>query len=416
MRKKLGGALFQLSFQDPQIEVVFNGNRHPELLTALAAAGFRPVVADAPIEFRTSVPILIDLASVSPAQLDQLGFSAAGELNRPVILFGALSHPIPPNSQHIHIAGLDQLASLPARLDLRRRSQLRENERQLRRETEQAFGNPLYFEGQAKDTSSPKVLYVGPIGTRFLPLSKGLAARGVQVFAAMTAQTARMHLDAEPFRLLLLDPSRSNSDIEQLVQGRGDLPVFIIGSGAEHGFDGCISLDEDGETAYEFIAQRAKSVPLRTQLPKVRLGATSHDPLTGLYSEAFLKAHLPRQMEACAQYETPLTLLNLRCRDGVLSSDEMLAVSRTIVANLRETDLLSRIDQTSFIAVLRDTPYAGAAQLASRLLQVIAQLEGVNSGLANRIVWRAVERRGSFTPEGLLQSAQSGPYSRSLAA
>ena len=408
--------MFQPSFQDPQIEVIFNGRRHDGLLSALAAAGFRPVIASVPIETRTSVPLLIDLSDATSIRLGEFGLSSGDEIDRPLILFGKLPGKVRVPGAWIHISSTDLIATLPARLDLRRRSLLRENERQLRQLSERSFGSPLYFETHEHKPSTHKVLFVGPVGARFLPLSKGLAERGVQVFAAMTMQTAKMHLDADTFRLLLIDPSRSPEEVANLVRGRGDMPVYVLGSRGGDVFDGCINMDGDSDTAYDFIAHRARSIPLRTRLDRVRLGATSHDPLTGLYSEAFLRAHLPRQMEACAQFETPLTLLHLRCRDSTLGSGELVTLSRAIVANLRETDLLVLLDQSSFLASLRDTSYAGAAQLAGRIISVIADLPGIDRTLSGRFLWRAVERRGCFTPEGLIKAAQNGPYSRTIAA
>ncbi|MEM9739400.1 MAG: hypothetical protein AAF829_05985 [Pseudomonadota bacterium] len=404
------------SFKDPQIEVVFRPTRQNDLLSRLASAGFRPINATAPIETHTSVPLLIDLSTTEPNQLEDLGFAASADLNRPVVLLGELRKPLRPNAKQIHVTSLELISSLPARLDLRRRSLLRENERALRQKTEHTFGNPLYFEDKAKRTSSPKVLYLGPIGTRFLPLSKGLAARGVQVVASITAQTAQMHLDAETFRLLLIEGTQTPEDVAMLIQGRGDLPVFIIGSDALNVYDGCVDVDQDSETAYDFISDRAKSEPLKTQLDRVRLGATSHDPMTGLYSEAFLRAHLPRQMAACAQYETPLTLLHLRCRDSDLDSSDLVTLSNCFVANLRETDLLVRLNSSSFLAVLRDTSYAGAARLASRLIAVVENHADYGTRFAERLLWRAVERRGGFTPDSLIQSVLSGPYSKAIAA
>lgn len=406
----------ELSFQDPQIEVMVQAARKDEVLKRLALEGFRPIVARAPIDMRTSVPLLIDLASLgAPDELHGLGLSGL-DVHRPVILLGKVPAGTRPGPNQVNIASLDHLASLPARLDLRRRSLLRESERRLRQETEREFGNPLYFEAQAEAQATPCVLYIGPMGARFIPLSKGLASRGVEVVAAMTIQTALMHLQARQFRLLIVDPAYSCEDVESLVAGRGDLPVYVTGQDTHHGFDGCVDIDEDAETAYDFLADRARSLPLCTRLEKVRLGATSHDPLTGLYSEAFLRAHLPRQMDSCAQFETPLTLLHIRSREGVFDREDMVLLADETVSNLRETDLLARLDQTSFIAVLRDTPYAGAARLAQRLLDVISANPGLGSDFVKRLSWRAVERRGSFTPERLIQVARSGPYCRPIAA
>jgi len=406
----------EFAFKDPQIEVLSDSNRRDAILARLATAGFRPLLASPPIEQTTSVPLLVDLNA--SGLVDHLtGATLSGlTADRPIVLLGALPKGALPAKNQVHISSLDMIATLSARLDLRRRSLLRENERDLREQTARSFGSPLYFEGRAEAASTPKVLYVGPIGARFLPLSKGLSSRGVEVVASITLQTAAMHIAAEQFRLLIVDQKEDASDVETLVKGQGDLPVYLVGQGADRIFDGTIDLDGDSETACDFIAERAKSVPLCTRLSRVRLGATSHDPLTGLYSEAFLRAHLPRQMEACAQFETPLTLLHLRCRDGEFSSSDLVHMASLYVSNLRETDLLARLNHSSFLAVLRDTPYAGAAKLGVRLTEVIGQDPKLGPNVAHRIVWRAVERRGSFTPEGLISSALQGPYTRTVAA
>ena len=65
--------------------------------------------------------------------------------------------------------------------------------------------------------------------------------------------------------------------------------------------------------------------------------------------------------------------------------------------------------------MLRDTAYGGAVQLAGRLAALLAERADTRD-LAERLSWRAVERRTSFTSDGLIAAALTGPFTRPLAA
>lgn len=404
------------AFHDPQIEVLSGGAPDPSLLRGLSAVGYRPVVTSLPLEKATAVPVLVDLDSFSERHATALGPVLLEVEPRPIVLFGSASKTSPHLAGAVQVTSLDKLHSLRVRLELRRRSLLRENECVLRRQTEAEFDDIAYGRSETNGLGGPKVLYIGGIGPEHLALSRGMQARGIDLLCAITTSLARQHLDTETIHLVVVgrDAPEDTGDLLAPLEGR--LPVFFAGDLTMPHPDGILDFKDMPEIAYDHIAARLQQPRLRTRRRGIKLSSRSHDALTGLYSPTFLMAHLPRQMRACGALQTPMALIHIRVRDDRLERSEIIALAEVFDGNVRETDFVVRLDHSQFLIVLRDTAYAGGASLKARIAESIGRHPELGPQIAARLLWRITERRGSFTPETLVKTATSGPFSRLSAA
>ena len=409
-------------FSDPQIDILAGKARQPFLMETLAGIGMRPILAPETLETRTHVALLVDLKSVEahPASPELAKILLRPE--RPLVCLGTGPIDLSRRPDAIRLIKDDLIPTLTERLAVRKRALLRENERGLRALTARQFGSPVYSHAPKQVDGPHRILYVGPASRSLLPLTRGLADRGVDLMTCMTVRTAHNHLLEGEFRMVLIDAPAADAQTHGLLNlsaQHQDVSFVILGY-AESGLvlDGSVDLSGDPETVYDLLAERVCAEPLSTRLERVRLSATSHDPLTGLYSEAFLRAHLPRQINASLQDETRLTLLSLKLRSTAhdeTHAEDLPKLAGLVVANMRETDLVARMGQRGLLCVLRDTSYSGAVQLAGRIAALIGEREATRH-LADRFEWRAVERRASYTPDGLIAAALTGPFTRSIAA
>lgn len=410
------------AFSDPQIDLLATGERQRELMEALASIGMRPILASGDLGEPSRVALLVDLKSVPAAPPPPELAKVLLRKDRPIVCLGEGEIDLSRRPDAIRLIRDQHIATLPERLAVRRRALLRENERSLRTLTARQFGSPVYANAPKGEDSLRRVLYIGPVSRGLIPMTRGLGARGVDLVSCMTVRSAHHHLSDTSFRMVLVDAQAVDEQthgVLNLTAQHKDTSFVILGH-AQNGLvlDGVVGLEGDPETAFDLLAERATSEPLSTRLQRVRLSSTSHDPLTGLYSEAFLRAHLPRQISASQQDEAPLTLLSLKLRGTSVEEghpDELPRLASLLVANLRETDLAARLGQRGLLCVLRDTAYGGAVQLAGRLAALLAERADTRD-LAERLSWRAVERRTSFTSDGLIAAALTGPFTRPLAA
>lgn len=411
------------AFSDPQIDLLARGERRAHLASALAKVGLRPVMAPATLDVRTSIPLLIDLNSVTADPPPPGLMPVLTQQARPIVCLGAGQIDLSHRPDAIRLLQDTQIANLPARLALRQRALLRENERLLRAETAREFGSPVYTSPPSCQPGPSRMLFIGAVSARLLAMTRGLAARKIELVSCMTLQTAATHLNQTRFRLVLVEADMADAQADGLTclsAHHANTPFLLAGdTGSGLVFDGLVDIETDMETGLDLLAERARAEPLSTRLERVRLSATSHDPLTGLYSEAFLRAHLPRQMAASAHDETCLTLLSLKLRTSQMTESrpgDLSLLAQKVVASVRETDLVARLGQRGLLCVLRDTSYAGAVQLAERLVTSLEDGNAERIGLTQRLMWRVVERRGSHTPDGLIATALTGPFSKPLAA
>lgn len=106
------------------------------------------------------------------------------------------------------------------------------------------------------------------------------------------------------------------------------------------------------------------------------------DVLTGLYNRRWLEDILPRQVSRSATNQKPLSVLMLdldhfqRFNEefGYAAGDEALhALGRTLVSNIRPTDMVARYSGQEFAVVLPDTDAVGARIVGDRICRAVSE-------------------------------------------
>jgi len=96
------------------------------------------------------------------------------------------------------------------------------------------------------------------------------------------------------------------------------------------------------------------------------------DELTGAYTIEHLRSELERELHKTSRYKHPTSLLvielgQLDGRSAEEVDDVLVRTAGFLVSNLRNVDVLFRIGELRFAALLPETPLDGAAVAASRL-------------------------------------------------
>ncbi len=106
-----------------------------------------------------------------------------------------------------------------------------------------------------------------------------------------------------------------------------------------------------------------------------------HDPLTGLPNRRFLDLEIERNFSKAKRYETPLALLilDIDCfkkfndSHGHTAGDSLLVdIAAIMLREIRESDLAVRYGGEEFIALLPETTFQQAFDVAERIRQTIA--------------------------------------------
>ncbi len=90
------------------------------------------------------------------------------------------------------------------------------------------------------------------------------------------------------------------------------------------------------------------------------------DPETGLYSYEYLSFKLDEEFKRAQRFEQPLSCVMLGF-EGQVSDDVLGSLSSIFLNASRDTDLLGRFDQSSFLFFLPNTGPDGASVMATRI-------------------------------------------------
>ncbi len=419
-----------LTYLHPQIEILSTSPRHEMICERLRELRFRPLRAEPPVCFETPQPLLVDLPSITPEQASQMKRAWLKGLRGPLILLRPNDDGLLRSRDAILLSDENDLDSLPARLELRRRQAIRRSETSIRKGVCESFGEQTDITAAA--LAGGVILYVGDISADFLPLKRSLVRQGFRLRSAMSAMTALSYLDAEPFLACLvtdtpdgpgpafldvLEKRRTSHPPLMLVAGKGPLRHSEI-------VDEIVSADLPAEVISATLSELANQPTLTTRESETRLSSRTHDPATGLYNMDFLRACVAQQLAASDAGEESLSLLHLRLRSArdqdVAARAALPKLADFLIANLRNADLAARADGCSIIVSLRDTGHTGALALAQRLIDALG---GENTGapgtplpFGGSLSWRVVERRAYHTADTLIQSALAGPYVSASAA
>lgn len=150
---------------------------------------------------------------------------------------------------------------------------------------------------------------------------------------------------------------------------------------------------------------------------------TITDDLTKLFNSRYLNLYLGREIKRCKRHGIPLSIIFLDL-DGfkgindqyghLAGSGTLTEVGSILAEGVRESDILARYGGDEFVAVLPETPAAGALVIAERLRKSIEDNHFLKSlGLAARISASfgiASYPDHALTPEALIQKADQAMY------
>jgi diguanylate cyclase (GGDEF)-like protein len=150
---------------------------------------------------------------------------------------------------------------------------------------------------------------------------------------------------------------------------------------------------------------------------------TITDDLTKLFNSRYLNLYLGREIKRCKRHGIPLSIIFLDL-DGfkgindqyghLAGSGTLTEVGLILADGVRESDILARYGGDEFVAVLPETPAAGALVIAERLRRSIEENQFLKEmGLAARISASfgiASYPDHALTPEALIQKADQAMY------
>jgi two-component system cell cycle response regulator PopA len=416
-----------LTYMDPPIEVAATGVRFKIVAARLRSGGMRPYASGDAVDFDASDPLLIDLASVSKAVLETCHKACLRGLTRRLIILDTADAGLF-LSDALTVRRDRDLGMLKGRLSAMARREARSMEVAIRAETAQAFG---IVASVASPDEAPELLYLGQSSPIFLSLENALRAGGVSVTAALSCNMASDYLSTRRFSAALVDMTSASECSALLSGGSGPgemlngLPILALVDGDNRPPDDaqdllshadeiieCQDPEPDVVKRIAFLARKYQA--LRPARPMASITRGVGDDMTGLYSSAFLAAHLERQIDVANQRADALSVMTLKLVGEHRSDVRLLDRLATCLGPLlRETDCAAVVETGTIAVSMPLTSYHGAVQLSKRIAEAIAEVDELASLTLN---WRVVEKRNFHTAKALLEAALSGPFMRLDAA
>lgn len=411
------------SFYDPPIEVAAGPERLAALTGRLRAYGMRPFPVSSPPDFFAPDPLLVDTASAGPEMIRRLARARMIGSTRQIILLGEAPDRVCAPQGTLHLGKESALAILKSRLSALARRERREREASLRRQSALSLGASL---PQIDVDAIPSLLYLAGTSPRFLSLQHGLSERGVQVTAALSQRTASQYLTRQNFTAALIDACETNASdpLSSQINGREEairLPLIVLSLQSGTFTAGQMAIlnqaseivdaSDTDEAVLDAIETHCRRLHANTPLlPPPGLMLRLTDIVSGLFSRAFLEAHLPRQTGLAARQADPFSLLTLRLdQPGPPDHARQKQAGATILSQIRDTDCAALYQPGVFVISLPSTDYRGAMRLAGRIDSAFS-LKGPLDEVC--LSWRVAERRSHHTAQGLLNEALTGPFTR----
>lgn len=416
-----------LTYMDPPIEVAATGVRFKIVAARLRSGGMRPYASGDRVDFEASDPLLIDLASVSKDVLQACRKACLRGLSRRLIILDTAEAGLF-LSDVLTVRRDRDLVMLKGRLSAMARREARSMEVEIRAETAQAFG---IVPSAASPDMVPELLYLGQSSPMFLSLQNALRAKGVSVTAALSRNMASDYLSTRRFSAALVDMiSASDSgahlpDRTEPGEWLNGLPILALIQGDSRRPDDAHDLlshadeiierqDSEPDVVKRIESLSRKYQALRPARPTGPVTRGVCDDATGLFSSAFLEAHLERQIDVSNQRAEALSVMTLKLAGEHRSDVRLLERLATCLGPLlRETDCAAVVETGTIAVSMPLTSYHGAVQLSKRIAEAIAEMDEL-AGLT--LNWRVVEKRNVHTAKALLEASLSGPFMRLDAA
>ena len=416
-----------LTYMDPPIEVAATGVRFKIVAARLRSGGMRPYASGDSVDFDASDPLLIDLASVSKAVLKACHRACLRGLTRRLVILDTADAGLF-LSDALTVRRDRDLGMLKGRLSAMARREARSMEIAIRAETAQAFG--IVPSADPPDIV-PELLYLGQSSPMFLSLQNALRTRGVAVTAALSHSMARDYLSTRRFAAALVDmtlASEANGLLPDAAEP-GDwlngLPILALIDGSARPSDDAQALLSRADEIIECqdpepgVVKRIESLSRKYQAlrPGGPTGSATgdvRDDATGLFSSAFLEAHLERQIDVANRRADALSVMTLKLVGEDRNDAHRLdTLAKCLSPLLRETDCAAVVEAGTIAVSMPLTSYHGAVQLSKRIAEAIAEVKDLADITLN---WRVVEKRSVHTAKALLDASLSGPFMRLEAA
>lgn len=330
----------------------------------LKAAGFTPTHWPGSAQADPTLTRFYDLSSSIPHDL----VLSPDCINILLITSAQTLGDVPENADII-LTDLRQIETLEARLKLSRRERRRIREKHLRQQTLQRL-KPVTPPPQA---DRPKrLLWLGPEAHFLNPLKSMLKDRGIELWAAISAYTAKDYLNTHEFDLIGLYPKRVDDEVMRLLNTLMAVPQprpwrkvlileaetnALVSGEAVNSADLILDTTANLENLTEKLAEIAhnNAAAVESHGPK----ATQNT----LATREYLETHVAAQMRESDNTGEPLTLVGLFVPDP----DQVEPLVNRVMPLLRESDLAARIEASTLALSLPGTNFRGGSKLVKRL-------------------------------------------------
>ena len=414
-----------MSYLDPPIEIAATGVRLKIIAARMRTGGMRPYVAADMIDFGSTDPLLVDIASVEVETLESCRDACLAGLSRPLVILDIANTGLN-LSDAITIRRDRDIPLVKGRLNAMARRIARALEFEIRAETARHFGAATTVPRQ----ETPALIFLGQGSPLFLSLQTALMVRGVTITSALTRAATREYLTSRRFTAALLDMTstgRDTNDLDTFTPGEwlNGLPVLALIDGDTHLLSDVRSIlsqcDEiiecqDSEPGFaDRVADVSKKYFAGSPLqPTLSAPTSAIDRSTGIFSRRFLEAHLERQMLVADTRSDALSIMTLKLIGNQRTDAGALASLARLVQNMmRETDCPAVVEPGTIAVSLPLTTYLGGVQLAERIAMTIADRDPLSELVLS---WRVVEKRAFHTAQTFLEAGLTGPFTRLEAA
>lgn len=309
----------------------------------------------------------------------------------------------------IPLENADQFAWLKTLLLVRRRSELRVAERELRAKTLKDFGQPA----NGIDRSPRHVLFGGGPGPRLLAIQSAFRRAGVRVTCALTPAMFALHMKDAALSLIMFEAGETSAFMSAWQKAIDEsawlaaLPAVCVAT-AKTEIRGCDALDLvlSGDVQPDGIVDAALNCVPEDVFRTEKANSSIIDRYSNLPSRTFFERHLHAQIEHARAHFLAHSVLAFRLIRTEESTAPLKDFASTLTRYLRAEDIASRIDWRTVCVSLRGLDFNEAIRAGGRLANC---LEHALEDRA-RFAWRVVEMRHSHNASSLIELACSGPF------
>ncbi len=241
-----------------------------------------------------------------------------------------------------------------------------------------------------------RVLFIGKASPSFMVIINALQDKGVEITAAFTSFSAFDYLHGAPFDAVVmnaLDQTEPAFSISETMRRNSRLyhtPTLFLVNGHsfteykaayDRGAQDIIDCDADSEEISGRILELANYHRIHEQMKSDFLSLSvdaAVDPSGTAYSQRFMRAHLPRIMDAAALANAPVTLIGLKLTSSSVDDvtekalNSAYAQTAELINNLvRMQDVVCRWDEDTFVLAFYNTDASEANTILTRITALL---------------------------------------------